>query len=251
MEEETNILYVDLYDNVLTEKKGDYMGKVAITGSLRNADIARRIVEKRTEYRPETIQNILDLADEEKIIALTEGKSCVDGVGQLLLRVSGSFDGEQAPFDPEKHSLDVSFTRGKTLRERLAKVTVATRAASGSMVVNSVFDPMSGETNGRITPASNLIISGVNIKIEGDDPACGVLLTPAEGEPVKPRLVTHNNPSELTILLPDMAEGEYTLSVTTQYGRGTALKQPRTYVFPVMLVVAGDTESGTDSPGNI
>ena len=91
----------------------------------------------------------------------------------------------------------------------------------------------------------------MNIKIEGDDPACGVLLTPAEGEPVKPRLVTHNNPSELTILLPDMAEGEYTLSVTTQYGRGTALKQPRTYVFPVMLVVAGDTESGTDSPGNI
>ena len=76
MAEETNILYVDLYDNVLTEKKGDYMGKVAITGSLRNADIARRIVEKRTEYRPETIQNILDLADEEKIIALTEGKSC-------------------------------------------------------------------------------------------------------------------------------------------------------------------------------
>ena len=151
MAEETNILYVDLYDNVLTEKKGDYMGKVAITGSLRNADIARRIVEKRTEYRPETIQNILDLADEEKIIALTEGKSCVDGVGQLLLRVSGSFDGEQAPFDPEKHSLDVSFTRGKALRERLAKVTVATRAASGSMVVNSVFDPMSGETNGRIT----------------------------------------------------------------------------------------------------
>ena len=122
MAEETNILYVDLYDNVLTEKKGDYMGKVAITGSLRNADIARRIVEKRTEYRPETIQNILDLADEEKIIALTEGKSCVDGVGQLLLRVTGSFDGEQAPFDPEKHSLDVSFTRGKALRERLAKV---------------------------------------------------------------------------------------------------------------------------------
>ena len=130
MAEETNILYVDLYDNVLTEKKGDYMGKVAITGSLRNADIARRIVEKRTEYRPETIQNILDLADEEKIIALTEGKSCVDGVGQLLLSVTGSFDGEQAPFDPEKHSLDVSFTRGKALRERLAKVTVATRAAS-------------------------------------------------------------------------------------------------------------------------
>ena len=55
----------------------------------------------------------------------------------------------------------------------------------------------------------------------------------------------------LTILLPEMAEGEYTLSVTTQFRRGGTLKQPRTYVFPVVLVVAGDTESGTDSPGTI
>ena len=48
-----------------------------------------------------------------------------------------------------------------------------------------------------------------------------------------------------------MAEGEYTLSVTTQFRRGGTLKQPRTYVFPVVLVVADDTESGTDSPGTI
>lgn len=78
---EKTILTVDLYDNVLTEKAGDYSGKVSITGTVRNADIARRIIKERTEYRFETILNILELADQKKIEAIAEGKSLIDGVG--------------------------------------------------------------------------------------------------------------------------------------------------------------------------
>ena len=51
MATEKTILTVDLYDNVLTEKPGDYAGKVRITGTLHNKEIAARIVAKRTEYR--------------------------------------------------------------------------------------------------------------------------------------------------------------------------------------------------------
>jgi len=40
--EEQIILSVDLYDNALTEKQGDYAGKPRITGTLRNEDIALR-----------------------------------------------------------------------------------------------------------------------------------------------------------------------------------------------------------------
>ena len=52
---EKTILTVDLYDNVLTEKANDFTGKVSITGTIHNSDIAERIVKARTEYRPETI----------------------------------------------------------------------------------------------------------------------------------------------------------------------------------------------------
>lgn len=38
--EEQLILSVDLYENALTEKQGDYTGKPRITGTLRNPDIA-------------------------------------------------------------------------------------------------------------------------------------------------------------------------------------------------------------------
>lgn len=38
------ILNTDLYDNLLTERKGDYTAKPRITGTLYNTDIAARIV---------------------------------------------------------------------------------------------------------------------------------------------------------------------------------------------------------------
>ena len=74
-------LNVDLYDNIMTEQKGDYTGRARITGSLHNKEIAARIIKERTEYRQETIENILDLADQKKVEAIAEGKSVVDGVG--------------------------------------------------------------------------------------------------------------------------------------------------------------------------
>ena len=46
------ILNTDLYDNLLTERKGDYTAKPRITGTLYNTDIAARIVAARTEYQP-------------------------------------------------------------------------------------------------------------------------------------------------------------------------------------------------------
>ena len=73
-------LNVDLYDNIMTEQKGDYTGRARITGSLHNKEIAARIIKERTEYRQETIENILDLADQKKVEAIAEGKSVVDGV---------------------------------------------------------------------------------------------------------------------------------------------------------------------------
>lgn len=255
MAEEKNILYVDLYENALTEKKGDYIGKVTITGSLRNPEIANRIVTKRSEYRLDTIINILNMADDEKVIALAEGKSVVDGVGQYLPTVIGAFDGEKAPFEPEKHQLGIGFTISKTLREALQKLVIHTRSGSSGITINNVFDPMNGETNGLITPLSNLIINGVNLRVAGDNESNGVFFTKTGGTPQPVKLITHNNPSQLTVLLPQLEDGEYTLSITTQYASGNRLvKEPRTCTFPVLLYVGKKPETGggeEERPGEL
>ncbi len=240
------ILTADLYDNAVTEKKGDYIAKAAITGTLRNEQIADRIVAKRTEYRKETIVNILDLADQEKVEAIAENKSVIDGVGQYLLSILGAFDGEKAPFDPAKHKLSATFIPSKKLRDRLSDVQVQTRPAITGPVINSITDSTTGELNGLLTSGSAAVINGSNIKVAGDAENVGVFLVPISGDPLKCPLLIHNNPSQLTVMLPTLTDGEYTLSITTQSGAGNKLvKDPRTYTFPVLLYV-GEKPGGDD-----
>ena len=110
MAEEKTILTVDLYDNVLTEKTGDFTGKIRITGTTRTSDISNRIVKKRTEYRPETITNILDLSYDEMIEALAQGRCVVNKLGQWLLTINGPFDGKKSDFRSPENKITVMFT---------------------------------------------------------------------------------------------------------------------------------------------
>lgn len=185
------ILNTDLYDNLLTERKGDYTAKPRITGTLYNTDIAARIVAARTEYQHGTILNILDMADSHKVQAIAEGKSVVNGV-----------------------------------------------AAVGP-VINTVTDSTSKAINGQLSSGGALVLGGVNLKIQGDDPSIGVYLTPTtEGAaPMKAPVVIANSPSQVIVQMPTLADGQYTVSLTTQYSGSRNVKEPRTYTFPIILIV--------------
>lgn len=100
---------------------------------------------KRIEYHKETIVNILNPADQEKVNAIAEGKSVVDGVGQYLVNVSGAFDGEKAPFNSVIHRLGVSYTLGKLLRDTLKYVVIETRPAVVGVIINDIVDTTTGE----------------------------------------------------------------------------------------------------------
>lgn len=248
------ILNTDLYDNLLTERKGDYTAKPRITGTLYNTDIAARIVAARTEYQHGTILNILDMADSHKVQAIAEGKSVVDGVGQYLVNVQGAFEGEKAQFEPGKHALGITYTMGKLLREtlKLVKVEVNGVAAVGP-VINTVTDSTSKAINGQLSSGGALVLGGVNLKIQGDDPSIGVYLTPTtEGAaPMKAPVVIANSPSQVIVQMPTLADGQYTVSLTTQYSGSRNVKEPRTYTFPIILIVGEGGGGDSESPDEI
>lgn len=234
------ILSADLYDNAVTERKGDYAAKARITGTIRNSEIADRILARGSEFRKDTIEHILKMADEEKVTAIAQGKSVIDGLGQYLITISGVFEGEKAPFESAKHKLGVSFTTSQLMRNTMKNISVDTSTASTGPVINSITDSTTGEKDQTLTSGSAAVISGVNIKVMGEDPANGVFFTKTDGTPLKASLLIHNNPSELTVIMPVMATGEYTLSITTQYSTNNKLvKESRTYTFPVLLTTQG------------
>ena len=252
------ILNANLYDNVLTTEPGDYTAKPVITGTYRNTDIAADIVAERTEYRKETIENILTLADQKKVEAIVNGKSLVDGVGQWLLNLSGSFEGEAPKFDPEKNKVGVTFTPGKTLLDALKDVTFNLNIATTGPVVNQVTDVRTQSVNGQITPGKNVIINGANLLIKGDNPANGIYFTKdeADAQPVKVEFFSRSTTSEQIVEVPEsLTDGQYRLSITTQASSNyRTTKEPRTYEFPILLTVGEEDDEDPDdggSPGTV
>ena len=235
------ILNADLYDNVLTEKPGDYTAKPRITGTARNKDVAARIVKERTEYRAETIENILNLADQKKVELIAEGKSLIDGVGQYLLNISGSFEGERPSFDPAKHKVGITYTPGKELLNAMDNITFNVTLATTGPVINTVTEVDTRSVNHYIYPGGSIIISGSNLLIKGEDPSIGLFFTKDEADatPVKATVIARNTISEIIAQVPNSLEaGQYRLSLTTQAGaKYRTVKEPRTYQFPTLLTI--------------
>ena len=241
-QEERIILNADLYDNPLTKREGDYMAKPRITGSLYNKEIAARFVNERSEFRLETIVNILDVCDQLKAEAVAEGKSVIDGMGEYLISILGAFDGATAQFDPKEHSLTVNYKMGKTLRGILENQVVVqvNGPATVGPVINSVEDAETKSLNTQLSVNGVAIISGSNLKIAGTSEENGVYFVAVSGgEPVKARVLAVNEPSQLIAPIPNRPDGNYWVRVTTQYSPGSILvKTARSFEYHIELQVS-------------
>ncbi|MDR2176975.1 MAG: hypothetical protein LBP20_02905 [Treponema sp.] len=86
--------------------ENDFVAEVSTAGNtLRNADIAARIVAGRSELRPQTIAGILEARDEIVRAALADGSAVQDGCVRIAPRVSGSWTGVNHAFDSAAHKL--------------------------------------------------------------------------------------------------------------------------------------------------
>jgi hypothetical protein len=238
-------LNVVLYDNPLTPDPSDKVAKVQSNGTLYNSDIAREIVEERSEYRYETILNVLNLSDSVKRKNIAGGFHVIDGVVWLSAGVTGPFSGIGAQYDPEVNAVVLHSSASAEMRKELqnAKVNVSGTALVGPLI-SRVEDVYSGETNTKFTHGRNLRIYGRHLRIAGTDPSVGVYFVKADDPTTRlavyPRDIIQNNPSELIVVSPAEAvvDEEYFLEVTTQFSTTAdkTVKDPRTYRFEHLLV---------------
>ena len=143
------ILNADLYDNTLTGDPNDYVARPRNTGTVYNADIASRMASKYPGYEAGSLTQTLDLADQEKMLAVAEGKNQVDKTGSRQLTIAGPFKGADAQFDSSLNSMGVMYTMSDQFRELLktrVKVRVHGIAQTGP-IVNYVIDAVTGESD--------------------------------------------------------------------------------------------------------
>jgi hypothetical protein len=231
-----------LYDNPLTEKADDYTARVSSERSLDINQICESAVSRGgADISSSAMQHGVSLFLKEMAYQLCDGFSVNTGYFTVSPLIKGVFSNPQETFDPGKHSLLFQFNQGDTLREELSSIEVEVLGvADTGLSISQVTDVKTGLVNDQLTLGRNLKVNGSRIKVVGEHADNGVYFvnqTSGESTKVDPSDIVINNPSELIIVIPELAAGTYKLQVTTQFSASSLLKEPRTVVFDKVLTV--------------
>lgn len=235
MEDYNKEYYWEFYlrDNPLTkDNTKDCIAEVK-TGpkTLTKEDTAREIKRTGSELKLPTILSVTSQDSDIILEALLNGDSVTTDLCQ---------------FDPAIHKLTFDIVPTKKLRDALKNVKVINMGTKADVArIRLVTDTLTGLFDGSITASEDIMITGNNIKITGDEAVVGVFFVAGDGTTTKvTRRLTQNDPSKVIARVPALADGSYTLRIVTQFSQSsTTLKEARTLEYPTKLVV-GDSGSG-------
>lgn len=242
-----------LRDNPLTKDNTEDCIAEVKSGpkTLRKEDIAKEIKRTGSELKMATLISVTTQSNEIILEALLNGESVITDLCQFIPRITGPFENEDAQFDPNIHRLTFDIIPTKWVRESLKNVKVINLGAKAAVGrIGLVTDTVTGLFNGTITANDDILITGDNIKIAGDDAVAGVFFVAEDGTATKvTRRLTQNDPSKVLARVPTLADGSYTLRIVTSYsGSGKGLKNPRTIEYKKKLIIGNGGGGGDDRP---
>lgn len=191
--------------------------------------IVDEMVKEMPDVPRETVELVLKMERKTLKRLLLSGRRINTKLFEAVVQSRGlTYNGK---WDPQHNSLYVNFRQGKELREALKEVEVVVVGKQQKpFYINGSKDSTTGRTDFVATSGDCFMLFGKNIKLAGEDFAVGITLTNEEETfRISEENIIVNHPSKLILLIPkDMPEGEYELTITTQYGSGgRLLKAPR------------------------
>jgi hypothetical protein len=231
-----------LYDSVLTSNPNGMIARIAAEKTLSVDDVSRSAVKRGgATISAQAMTNAVNQWLKEMGYLLCDGFSVNTGWFTASANIRGVFDSPTEKFNPAKHSVLFTFNQGTLLRKEIAGVDVQILGvADKAMMIAQVTDVKTGTVNNLLTPNRNLRIAGAKIKVAGDNPAIGIFFVNGDtGERTKVHSseIVINNPSDIMIVIPELAAGTYRVEITTQFSGKDFLKEPRTAVFNNPLTV--------------
>jgi hypothetical protein len=232
-----------LYENVLTkDDPNDYIARVSSERTLNVKQVCEAAVSRGgADISASAMEHAVILWLKEMAYQLCDGYSINTGYFIARAIIHGVFHSIREQFNHSKHSILFAFFQGPELRKELSSVEVEILGpADTGLSILQVTDVKTGSVDDLLTSNRNLRITGNKIKIAGDDEANGIFFinqSTDERTRVDSSDIVTNNPSELLIITPALAAGSYKLEVTTQFGVGFLLKEPRTVIFDKTLSV--------------
>ena len=168
-----NIGYKLVKNNMpATAEKAPYLGMAIPVGSLAYDNILREMIDGGTKMSLATARYFLEAFYDyaaKKIAA--DAVRINTGTVAIYPMIDGSFDSEDAEFDPKRNSLYVGATLSQSLRDRVAGIVPDSsgESAGGTVKMDRIYD-IESQTRGVIDGTKSFRISGRNLTVpDGDD----------------------------------------------------------------------------------
>ena len=163
-----NIGYKLVKNNMpATAEKAPYLGMAIPVGSLAYDNILREMIDGGTKMSLATARYFLEAFYDyaaKKIAA--EAVRINTGTVAIYPMIDGSFDSEDAAFDPERNSLYVGATLSQSLRDRVAGIVPDSSGdeTKGTVKMDRVYD-IGSQVRGVIDGTNPFRISGRNLTV--------------------------------------------------------------------------------------
>ncbi|GHT23712.1 hypothetical protein FACS189430_07420 [Bacteroidia bacterium] len=237
-----NILNAQLVPNVLTAAPNDYYASVINNGSINPEGLIGLIIKDGIELNPATLLDVITRYNAKAAEQAAQGVNVNTGLVYLRPVVKGAF--YDRTWNAATNPVQIATTQGSAIRKAAADTTVRILGVKSDLLeILSVTDLATQLTDGTLTRGRNAELRGSHIKIAGDSDTTGVSFRNINtGEEIKLTAadIVLNEPSRLLLLIPDtLADGDYELSVTTQFSPGgKLLKEPRRASLPIPVSIA-------------
>lgn len=236
-----------LADNSVTSDPKDRILILDPAGNVTLTEIYKEMREEDTGLRQETMVHVVTLF--QRIVArfLMNGYNVNTGLYHAVPRFTGII--EQGTWNPLKNGIYVAFTQDKILREEIALTEIVIQGEKADvMYISGVEDRSNGLTDGTMTPGRNFAVYGAYLRVIGSNEAVGITLRNTANDQVvtvTEDMYGTNDPSKLMFIVPaDLADGNYELTITTQYMKSntTLRKTPRSVSTTVVVGNGGDDD---------
>ena len=163
-----NIEYKLVKNNMpATSEKAPYLGMAIPVGSLAYDNILKEMINGGTKMSLPTARYFLEAFYDyaaKKIAAETVRINT--GTVAIYPMIDGSFDSEDADFDPERNSLYIGATLSQNLRDRVAGIVPDSsgESAGGTVKMDRIYD-IGSQTRGVIDGTNPFRISGRNLTV--------------------------------------------------------------------------------------
>jgi hypothetical protein len=233
VKEKLNNIRVKLYQNNLPKAEGRFIARNESGTPLEIEEVCAYMKNRGgfTGSYDDLIEHVKRFLD-ETMYQLCNGKAVNMRYFSIHSSVGGTFDSAHERHDHDKNPVTFRFRCRRAMRE-LARATgvIIIAVADAAGYISDFTDVSSQGINETVKRGGQFVISGHKIKVEGDDPSCGLYF---ESVPNKRRIkvegqLAENSPSKIIGIVPRLAaHRQYKVVIISQFtGSGTLLKTPR------------------------